>query len=57
MLATSHYELAGLLQSWLNKNHGLGYYSFRKMGLPVYSGVEEALKMTNTRRMKVQKQN
>ena len=57
-----HYEVStnlALLQSnltWLNNKHGLGYHwlpiLFRKMELPVYSGVEEALKLFNTERMK-----
>ena len=57
-----HYEVStnlALLQSnltWLNNKHGLGYHwlpiLFRKMELPVYSDVEEALKLFNTERMK-----
>lgn len=61
-LAKLHYEVStnlGLLQSnlsWIHKKHGLGYHwlpvLFKKMGLPVFSGVEEALKLANTKRMK-----
>ena len=41
--------------TWLNAKYGLAFHwlpiLFQKMDLPVYTGVEEALKLFNTKRM------